>query len=270
VSHTRRRFLAAALGAAGVAATAGVAAGCTGSPAGKGHGGTTSSPDAAKLSDDIAEGITVSDRGFATFPVPDGDTAKRIVGAAATFRNTTGQPMRIHVRFRFVDNAGRGWHSDEQDDWTAIVNAGWAYLPAGQAVPLGGSYQVPADQAARVARIVLYVTGEPTQPSALLPAKIDELRPRAHPGDAWDYVAFDVDNPSVDFAEPNYAMVFRSTDGRLVGGWFVDRANWLDIKSALPRTETDKYPGGTSRHTLPAWLPPDIQPDAVTMYVWRS
>ena len=59
-------------------------------------------------------------------------------------------------------------------------------------------------------------------------------------------------------------MVFRSTEGRLVGGWFVDRANWLDIATALPRTETDRYPQGASRHTLPAWLPPN----AVTMYVW--
>jgi hypothetical protein len=255
-------LLSAALGAAGIAAVAG----CTGPPRREDPPASSSSPDASMLSDDIADGVAVADRGFATFPLPDGNGTHRIVGAAAVFRNTTNQPMRIHVRFRFVDTAGRGWRSEEQNDWTAILNAGWAYLPAGQTVELGGAYQVDAAQAARVARIVLYVIGERTEPSALLPAKIDELKPR--PKDKFDYVTFDVDNPAWAFKEPNYGMVFRSTEGRLVGGWFVDRGNWWDIASALPQTETDRYPQGASRHTLPTWLPPNIQPNAVTMYVW--
>ena len=100
------------------------------------------------LSDDIADGVAVGDRRFATFPVPGGNGTSRIVGAAAAFRNTTNQPMRIHVRFRFVDPAGRGWRSEEQNDWTAIVNAGWAYLPAGQTVELGGNVTFDVDNPA--------------------------------------------------------------------------------------------------------------------------
>ncbi|GLW34294.1 hypothetical protein [Actinoplanes regularis] len=55
----------------------------------------------------------------------------------------------------------------------------------------------------------------------------------------------------------------------LIGGWFVDRAHWIDIESALPKGETDTYPQGPSRHTLPTWLPADVKPQNVTMYVWR-
>nr|MDT0656783.1 hypothetical protein [Micromonospora sp. DSM 115978] len=220
------------------------------------------------MSDDIADGVVVEDRGFGIFPVPDGDDMRRVVGAAAVFRNSTDQPVRIHVRYRFVDDEGRGWHSEEQNDWSAVVAAGWAYLPAGSAVELGDIRQVDADQAARVARIVLSVVAEPAEPSVLLPGRVGELRPRPTADDEWDYVSFDVDNPGDEFEEPNYGMVFRSGTGALVGGWFVDRANWADIGSALPESETDKYPRGSSRHTLPAWLPPDIRADDVTMYVW--
>jgi hypothetical protein len=220
------------------------------------------------LSDDIAEGVAVEDRGFATFPVPDGDATRRIVGAAAVFRNVSDQPMRIHVRYRFVDEAGRGWRSTEQRDWSAIVAAGWAYLPAGDAVELGDIRQVDADEADRVARIVLYVVGEPTAPSVLLPARVDELKLRQDGNDKWDFVSFTVDNPGSEFEEPNYGMVFRSAEGNLVGGWFVDRANWADLEAALPESETERYPSAASRHTLPAWLPPDARPTDVTMYVW--
>jgi hypothetical protein len=246
-----------------------VVADCTGLPQSKDPPEESSSSlDESMLSDDVADGVVVEDRGFAIFPVPDGNDTRRIVGAAAVFRNATDQPMRIHVRYRFVDDTGRGWHSEEQDDWTAIVAAGWAYLPEGRAVELGGIYQVDADQAARVARIVLYVIGEPTEPSVLLPARVNELKPRPTTDDEWDYVSFDVDNPGFEFEEPDYGMAFRSGEGVLIGGWFVDRANWVDIESVLPENETDQYPRGTSRHTLPAWLPPGIRPNDVTMYVW--
>jgi hypothetical protein len=172
-----------------------------------------------------------------------------------------------------VDGAGRGWRATEPNDWAGILSAGWAYLPAGQSVELGDSLQVDADDAARVAGIVLYVIGEgkpATDRSALLPARIDRLQPRPVPGEGFDYVSFDVDNQWGRFQEPNYVMVFRSAEGRLTGGFFVDRAHWWDIESALPDGETDKYPRGTSRHTLPAVFPPGIRPDRVTMYVWPS
>ncbi|GGN44471.1 hypothetical protein FHR83_004512 [Actinoplanes campanulatus] len=270
MNHTprlpRRRLLAAALGAAGLAA----AAACTGPPENNDPPGPSSSPGPAMLRDDIVDGVTIDERGFATFPVPNGDAARRIVGAAAVFRNGTDQPIRVHVRFQFVDGAGRGWRSEDLNDWQAIVNAGWAYLPAGQAVELGGILQVGAEEAGRVARIVLDVTGEGIPPprSVLLPARIDAVQHRPTPKDEWDYVSFDVDNPTAGFEEPNYGLVYRSTDGRLIGGWFVDRAHWWDIESALPKGESDEYPRGISRHTLPTWLPPDIQPSGVTMYVW--
>lgn len=210
----------------------------------------------------------VDDRGFAVYPVPSGDDTRRIVGAAAVLRNTTDQPMRVHVRYRFVDESGRGWHSEERNDWTAIISAGWAYLPPGEAVELGDVLQVDADEAARIARIVLYVIGEPTPPWPLLPARVGELSPRPTLSTEWDYVSFEVDNPGRDFREPNYVLVYRSPDGTLVGGWFVDRTYWLDIDAALPDGETDRYATGTSQHTLPVWLPPGIQPSDVTMYVW--
>jgi hypothetical protein len=213
--------------------------------------------------------VTVQDRGFATFPVPGSPATRTIVGAAAAFRNTTDQPIRVHVRFRFVDGAGRGWHSAEQNDWAAIINAGWAYLPPGKTLELGGDHQVVVKEAARVAGIVLSVTGEPAKPSVLLSARIAKITHRPSPADEWDYVSFDVDNPGARCAEASYGMVFRSAQGRLIGGWFVDRANWIDIASALPKSETDTYPEGASRHTLPAWLPPDVQPNGVTMYVWQ-
>jgi hypothetical protein len=263
VSCPRRRLLAAVL-----AMTAGVAAGCTGSPDGQDPPGPSASPDPALLRDEIAEGVTVTDRNFSTFPLLGGDTAKRIVGAAAVFRNTTDQPMRVHVRFRFVDSAGRGWYSQEQDDWTAIVNAGSAYLPPGRSVDLGGIHQVSAADAARVARVVMYVAATPAKQSALLPAKIVTLTPRPAPTTEFDYVTFEVDNPGFEFKEPDYAMVFRAADGRLIGGFFVDRANWIDIRKSLPEAETDRYPQGTSRHTVPTWLPAGITPAAITMYVW--
>src|SRR5690606_27812167 len=119
------------------------------------------SPDESMLSDDIVEGVVVDDRGFAIHPVPNGDSTRRIVGAAAVLRNTTDQPMRVHVRHRFVDEAGRGWPSEERNGGAEIISAGWAYLPPGQAVDLGDVLQVDADEAARIARIVLYVIGQP-------------------------------------------------------------------------------------------------------------
>ncbi|WP_221328570.1 hypothetical protein [Actinoplanes sp. L3-i22] len=222
------------------------------------------------MQDDIAEGITAEERGFATFPVPGGPATRRIVGAATVLRNTTSQPMQLHVRFRFVDQAGHGWQSAQLNDWAAILNAGWAHLPAGQSVELGGILQVDADEAARVAGIKLYVNGQPTNQSVLLPATIAELKPRSAPTDEWDYVAFDVDNPGGTFAEPNYSLVYRSPEGKLIGGWFVDRANFLHFTSKLPKGETDRYPRGASRHTLPTWLPPDIGSSAVTMHIWPS
>jgi hypothetical protein len=274
VNHTprlpRRRLLSAALGAAGLAVTAGVAASCTGPDEDNDPPGPSSSADPSVLRDDIVDGVAVEDRGFATFPVPGGDGTRRIVGAAAVFRNETDQPMRIHVRYRLVDGSGRGWHSKELNDWQAVVSAGWAYLPARQVLELGDVDQVGVDEAGRVARIVLHVIseGKPPSRSVLLPAKISTLRHRPTPKDEWDYVSFDVDNPTAGFDGPNYAMVYRSAEGRLIGGWFADRAQWWDIRSELPKNETDKYPRGVSRHTLPAWLPPDLQPNAVTMYVW--
>ncbi|MDI6104923.1 hypothetical protein QLQ12_40690 [Actinoplanes sp. NEAU-A12] len=270
MNHTprprRRRLLSAALGAACLA----IFAGCTGPPDDNDPPEPSSSPDASALRDHIVDGVAVEDRGFATFPVPGGDGTRRIVGAAAVFRNETDQPMRIHVRYRLVDGTGRGWRSEKLNDWQAIVSAGWAYLPAGQTVELGDVDQFDTEEAGRVARIVLDVIGEgkPAPRSVLLPARIESVQHRPTPKDEWDHVSFGVDNPAFGFEGPNYGMVFRSADGRLIGGWFVDRAHWGDIESALPDNETDEYPPGASRHTLPAWLPPDIAPNGVTMYVW--
>ncbi|HLT09588.1 MAG TPA: hypothetical protein VK028_02120 [Micromonosporaceae bacterium] len=262
----RRLILSAALGAAGMAVTAG----CFGGPETEEppDESPTPSPDESMLSDDIVEGVTVEDRGFAVHPAPNGDNTRRIVGAAAVLRNDTEQPMRVHVRFRFVDEAGRGWHSEERNDWAGIICDGWAYLPPGQAVDLGDMLQFDVDDAVRVARIVLYVLGQPAPPSPLLRARIEELTPGPPGDDEWDYVTFEVDNPGRRFEEPNYVLVYRSREGTLIGGWFVNRAHWWDIDAALPENETDHYPPGTSRHTLPTWLPPGTQPTDVTMYVW--
>ncbi|MEV0901438.1 hypothetical protein [Actinoplanes sp. NPDC049802] len=264
----RRHLLTAALGAAGLV----VAAGCTGPPENDDPPEPSTSPDPALLRDDIADGVTVDERGFETFPVPEGDATRSIVGAAAVFRNETDQPVRIHVRFRFVDGAGRGWRSEELNDWQAIVNAGWAYLPARRAVELGGILQVGTEEAGRVAGIVLYVNGEGKPPprTVLLPAQNLTLQHRPTSKDEWDHVSFDVNNPTAGFKEPNYGLAYRSADGRLIGGWFVDRTHWWDIEKALPDDESDEYRRGTSRHTLPTWLPPGIQPKSVTMYVWPS
>ncbi|WP_189335193.1 hypothetical protein [Actinoplanes ianthinogenes] len=249
-------------------AATGLAAGCRGPSGHDDPPAPPASPDPSLLRDDLAAGVSVEDRGFATFPVPGGPPTRRIVGTAAVFRNTTNQPMRVHVRFRFVDSAGRGWHSEEFDDWAGILSTGWAYLPAGQAVDLGNMLQVDAAEADRIAGIMLYVIGQPAPVSTLLPPKRLQLKPRPHPRDEWDYVTFDLDNPRGYFDEPNYGLVYRSAEGRLIGGWFVDRAFWFHLKSELPKGETDRYPQGTSRHTLPTWLPPGIQPAGVTMYLW--
>jgi hypothetical protein len=264
----RRRLLAAALGAV---VTVVVAASCTRPPDDTDPPDPSPSPDASMLRDDVVDGIAVEDRGFSAFPVPGGSDTRRIIGAAAVLRNTTDRPMRVHVRYRFVDGTGRGWQSGERSDWAGIVSAGWAYLPPGQAVDLGDGGQFAADEAARVAGIVLYVNGEgkpTTKTSVLLPAKIDRLLPRPALSSEWDYVSFDVDNTWGRFSEPNYVLVFRSPDGRLIGGWFVDRGNWWDIEKSLPKGETDEYRDGTSRHTLPTVLPPGIRPEHVTMYLW--
>lgn len=72
--------------------TAVVAAGCTGRYEDNDPPAPPSSPGASLLHDDIAQGIVAQDRGFATFPV-SGKAGRRIVGAAAVLRNTTGQPL---------------------------------------------------------------------------------------------------------------------------------------------------------------------------------
>jgi hypothetical protein len=250
--------------------TIGVVASCTRPPDDKDPPPEPSpSLDASILHDDVTDGIVVEDRGFSTYPVPGGSDTRRVVGAAGTFRNTTNRAMKIHVQYRFVDGAGRGWRSSERNDWASVFSAGWTYLPPGQVVDLGDGEQFAAEEAARVARIVLYVYGEPaTERSVLLPATIDKLLPRPAVNAEWDYVSFDVDNNWGRFKEPNYVMVFRSPEGRLIGGWFVDRFHWVDIEKSLPEGETDEYRTGTSRHTLPVVLPPGIQASAVTMYVW--
>lgn len=69
--------------------------------------------------------------------------------------------------------------------------------------------------------------------------------------------------------ELDYGMVYRSAGGRLIGGWFASHALWSDIAKALPDGENERYPQGRSRHTMPAWLPPGIEPDRVSMHVWR-
>ncbi|WP_157751153.1 hypothetical protein [Actinoplanes derwentensis] len=231
----------------------------------------SSSLDPAVLRDDVHAGITVEDRGFATFPVRNGDAKRRIVGAAGVFRNVTDEPMRIHVRFRFVDAAGRGWRSETLNDWEAIVNIGYAILPARQTIEIGGVLQVDAESADRVAGIVMYVLEDalPPKPFVLLPARVTELKPAPASKDEWDYVSFEVDNPGLTIREPDYGMVYRSAEGRLIGGWFGSHALWSDIDTALPEGESERYRQGTSRHTMPTWLPPGIKPDRVTMYVWR-
>nr|GID83432.1 hypothetical protein Ade03nite_23560 [Actinoplanes derwentensis] len=108
--------------------------------------------------------------------------------------------------------------------------------------------------------------GKPAQPSVLLPVRVDKVQPRTLPKG----VSFGVDNPGFFFSKPNYGMVFRSPEGRLIGGWFIDRTYTFGqgIESDLPEKETDEYPQGESRHTVPGWVPPGIQPSGVTMYVW--
>jgi hypothetical protein len=262
---TRRRLLAVVLGAV---MTVGVVASCTRPPAGDDPPRPSPSADASLLRDDVTDGIVVEERGFSTFPVPGGGDTGRVVGAAGVFRNRTDRPMKVHVEYRFVDAAGHGWRSRERDDWASVFSAGWAYLPPGAAVELGDGERFPADEAARIAGIVMYVHAEPTTQSALLPAKIDRLYPRPALNTEWDYVSFDVDHSLGRLTAPNYVMVFRSPDGRLIGGWFVDRAHWVDIEKSLPEGETDEYRRGTSRHTLPTLLPPGIRPGDVTMYLW--
>src|SRR5690606_8586212 len=117
--------------------------------------------------------------------------------------------------------------------------------PPGRAVELGDILQVDADEAARIARIVLYVIGQPARPSLLLRARVGTLTPGPPGDDEWDYVSFEVDNPGFAFREPNYVIVYRSPEGKLIGGWFVDRAFWFDIETALPEDETDRYVPGT-------------------------
>ncbi|BEL03476.1 hypothetical protein Q0Z83_016670 [Actinoplanes sichuanensis] len=261
-----RRLLSAVLG---MVVTAAVVAGCT-RPPGDGPPAPSPSADSSLLQDDLVDGITVEDRGFSTFPVPGGSDTGRVISTAAVLRNTTDQPMRIHVRYRFVDSAGHGWRSAELNDWAGVVSAGWVYLPPGQSVELGDGEQIDAGEAGRVARIVLYLIGESParERSVLLRAKIDKLLPRPAVNGGWDYVSFDVDNTWGRIKEPNYVLVFRSPEGRLIGGWFVDRAHWVDIEKSLPAGETDEYRDGTSRHTLPVLLPPDVRPADVTMYLW--
>ncbi|MEU4161457.1 hypothetical protein [Actinoplanes sp. NPDC026670] len=263
---SRQRLLSAALV---IAVTLGVIAGCTKPPGDPAPPTPSPSADPSILHDDITTGIVVEDRGFSTFPVPGGSATRRIVGAAAVVRNSTNQPMKLHLQFRFVDGSGRGWRSDQRNDWASVFNAGWAYLPPGQDVELGGSEQFAAEEAARVARIVLYAYAEPVlSRSVLLRAKIDQLLPRPAVNGGWDYVSFDVDNTWGRIREPNYVLVFRTPEGRLTGGWFVDRAHWVDIEKSLPKGETDEYRAGTSRHTLPVLLPPGVRPADVTMYLW--
>ncbi|HWS36719.1 MAG TPA: hypothetical protein VN408_28770 [Actinoplanes sp.] len=177
--------------------------------------------------------------------------------------------MDIHIRYQFVDEAGRGRHSGELNDWAAIISTGWAYLPPGRAVELGDGQLFAAAEASRVERIVMRVPAQPTTPSVLLTAKVDGLIRRATPASGFDYVSFEVDNPGSRFEEPNYSLVFKAADGRLVGGWFIDRSHWVDIEKVLPKGETDEYPRGVSRHTLPIVLPPDAQSDRVIMHLWK-
>ncbi|HWS34084.1 MAG TPA: hypothetical protein VN408_15235 [Actinoplanes sp.] len=248
-----------------------VTAACTDSPKDIGTPVPSPSPDPAVLRDDLHTGLTIEDRGFATFPVRGGDGTRRIVGAAAVFRNNTDEPMRIHIRYRFVDVAGRGWWLAERNDWAAVVSVGLATVPPGQAVEFGDAQQFDVDQAERVAGIVLYViegTVRP-EPSVLLPARITALKPAATPKDEWDYVSFEVENPGNTLREPDYGMVYRSAGGRLIGGWFGSHALWSDIAKALPAGENERYPQGRSRHTMPAWLPPGIEAGRVSMHVWR-
>ncbi|GAA1609361.1 hypothetical protein [Actinoplanes couchii] len=227
------------------------------------------SRDPALLVDDIADGISVENLGSSTFPAPDGDAAHRIVGAAAVFRNLTEQPMDIHIRYQFVDEAGRGRHSEELNDWAAIISTGWAYLPPGRAVEFGDGQLFAAAEASRVARIVMRVLAQPATPSVLLAAKVDKLIRRATPASGFDYVSFEVDNQEFPFEEPHYSLVFKTADGGLTDGWFIDRSHWVDIGKALPEGETDRYPRGVSRHTLPVILPPDARPDHVAMHLWK-
>ncbi|WP_041624961.1 hypothetical protein [Stackebrandtia nassauensis] len=57
-------------------------------------------------------------------------------------------------------------------------------------------------------------------------------------------------------------------DGATIGGWYADRAQWKDLEGQLPDGEDERYPRGDSTHTLPIWLPPDLKPAQVSLYLW--
>lgn len=262
----RRRVLrsAAAVSVLGVAAVAGwrfLADSTDASP------GQTTTPTDESTIDELPNGVELAAKGFALHP-PRGGSDKPLLGAGARLSNTGDDPLWITVVYPVFGASGRPVADADGDD-VVLNTGGKALLPVRSTLDFGVLVEVSKDVKRAVRDIgVTVLLHDDQEETPSITGKVTKLEYQSGAKPGLDYVTFDASNEGSTVTAPDYCLVYRDTEGGIIGGWYANRLAWGSIADALPENETDEYPSGASTHTLPVWLTPDLEPAQVTLHLW--
>lgn len=224
----------------------------------------TPSPDSV---DELPAGVELVDKGFAVHP-PRGGSTKPLLGAGTRLSNTREKPMWITVVYAAMGASGRAVADAEGED--VVLNPGGkAFLPAGVTLDFGSLAEVSTEAQKAVRDIAVTVLVHDDHDEVpLITGEVTKLKYQSGAKPGLDYVSFEASNEGATVTAPDYCLVYRDTEGGIVGGWYANRLAWDSIEEAMPADETDEYPAGKSTHTLPVWLTPELKPARVSLHLW--
>lgn len=273
--RSRRALIASAAGVVGLAA-AGTVFGTWAGPSlnlfdAEPADDASRSSDKNRIADDLVDGIELLGKGFSTHPPRSGHHTP-LLGMGARLRNTTDKAVWVAATYFPVDDDGYGLR--QGDDRASFGFGEIPIPPATEVDSVGiGLLEQSVLTAGDIADVVIQLhhldfDAKYQSGAHIIQASVTELDYHTGGGDGVDYVTFEADNPGAKVLKADYVAHFRGGDGATIGGWYADRAQWNDLEGQLPDGEDERYPRGDSTHTLPIWLPPDLKPAQVSLYLW--
>lgn len=215
--------------------------------------------DAKRVADDLPDGVKLDDKGFAVY-APRGPDSDPVWGAGVRLSNAGNTDRWITVAYLPLGSGGSAI-GDE------INPGGKLPLPAGGELRVGVMELVSAKvgDAVNGLAVRVYAHDDDVE-AAVIETKVRDLS-YDDPFDSVEFIALN-DNEKVE--APDYGLLYYDARGDIIGGWHTNRLAWDSIEDALPSAESDVYPTGESDHTVPVWLPPDIDVDQVAMSLWSE